>query len=478
MATNVSLRKLLDLKRWEMCAPAPAATGAAHFVISSRHYRQQQLLVQSAALAYLYNPNEDGWCQVPSPGLTGTFGAGACGTAGCWSTGSTVAGSLTATAGSTTGITTNQTLARDLRGYSVQILSGPNAGLVKTIASNTIGANAVITFTVAEVTPFSASTVYRLLTPVWFVLNAGTLAAASFRRYDFATNTWVTLSITGLPATWGTDGRMVGTPSWIDTAFVSFSTGPVTAATGTTLTSGAKTWTVNQWANSQVRIVAGLGAGQIRSITSNTANALTVPAWTTNPDATSTFSIEGNDDYLYLMGNNAVTMYRYSISANTWSTLAPGVARAAAPGLGASGHWIWAQPEADWNNESTILNGRYIYSFQGGAVAAGPLHRYDIAANAWSTVTYSPATETFTTGSKWVYSGGNLYIQKDATGRWFRFNPATHELDGWSTMFYPNGAALLGDTAFDVVYIDGATKIYYIYMILNTSTVMLRQLVI
>jgi hypothetical protein len=365
-----------------------------------------------------------------------------------------------------------------LRGYSVQILSGPNAGLIKTIASNTIGANAVITFTAAEVTPFSASTVYRLLTPVFFVISAGTLAAASFRRYDFATNTWNNLSITGLPATWGTDGRMVGTPSWVDTYFVSFSTGPVTAATGITLTSGAKTWAVNQWANSQVRIVSGLGAGQIRPITSNTATALTVPAWTTNPDATSTFSIEGNDDFLYLLGNNAVTMYRYQISTNTWSTLAPGVARAAAPGLGASGHWIWSQPETDWNNESAILNGRYIYSFQGGAVVAGPLHRYDIAANAWSTVTYAPATETFTTGTKWAYSGGNLYIQKDATGRWFRFNPATSELDGWATMLYPNGAAVLGDTSFDVVYIDGATKIYYIYVILNTSTVMLRQLVI
>jgi hypothetical protein len=51
-------------------------------------------------------------------------------------------------------------------------------------------------------------------------------------------------------------------------------------------------------------------------------------------------------------------------------------------------------------------------------------------------------------------------------------------MDGWNTMLYPNGAAVLGDTAFDVTYKDGATEIDYIYMVLNTSNVMLRQMVI
>ena len=45
-------------------------------------------------------------------------------------------------------------------------------------------------------------------------------------------------------------------------------------------------------------------------------------------------------------------------------------------------------------------------------------------------------------------------------------------------MLYPNGAAVLGVTAFDVTYRDGATEIDYIHMVLNTSTVHLRQMVI
>jgi hypothetical protein len=478
MTTTNGNRKILDLKRWEMLTAAPQATAAAHFIVSSRHYRQQQMLVSANTVAQMYNPSEDGWVNLPSPALAGTFGAGACGVAGSFSTGSTAgASSLTATAGSTTTITTNQTLARDLRGYSVYFVGGTNAGKLKTIASNTIGANAVITFTDAEATAFDNTSQYRLKAPVFFVLGAGTLASGSFKRYDFATNTWVTLVNTGLPASWGTDGRLISTPAWIDAGFKSFATGTATAGASTTLTNSAKSWTTNQWANYQIRISAGTGAGQIRTVASNTGTVITVSsAWTTTPDATSQYSLEGNDDFIYALGNNAVTMYRYSISANTWSTLSPGVARGGAPGLAASGSWIHSVSASDWNNESAILNGRYIYSFRGGAGAL--LDRYDIAANSWAALTYSPAVETFTTGTKWIYSKDAIYAQKDATGRWFRYDIARASMDGWTTMLYPNGAAVLGDTAFDVTYRDGATEIDYMHIVLNTSAVHMRQMVI
>jgi hypothetical protein len=71
-----------------------------------------------------------------------------------------------------------------------------------------------------------------------------------------------------------------------------------------------------------------------------------------------------------------------------------------------------------------------------------------------------------------------LFIQKDATGRWFKFNIDEQSMDGWGTMLYTQGAAVVGDTCFDVTYEDGATQIQYVYMLLNTSTVLLRQMVI
>jgi hypothetical protein len=428
----------------------------------------------------LYNPLEDAWVQIPSGALAGTFAVGACGTS------TSVGPSGTATAGTTSTITTNLTLARDLRGYSIHITGGPNAGATLAISSNTVGTNSVITVPV-QASAFTSSTTFRLLTPRWYVLNAitasGTTTAAVFRFYDFALNTW-TSAETGATdgiapaAVIGTDSKLVATPSWVGSDYEAFATGTATAGGASTLTNSAKTWTTNQWTNYQVRIVSGTGAGQIRTIASNTGTALTTSAaWTTAPDATSVYSIEGNDDLIYYLGSNAVTLFRYSISAGTWTTLSPTAARAAAPGVGMSAHWVYEATDAAWKNESAILNGRYIYSFRGTAGAV--LDRYDIAANTWaSALTYAPSTEVFGAGSKYVYRKDWIYAQKDATGRWFRYNVVTGEQDGWSTMTYTQGAAIAGDTAFDAVYTDGATEIDYVYMVLNTSTVLLRAQVV
>jgi hypothetical protein len=431
--------------------------------------------MSSATVHYLYNPLEDGFTQIPSGALAGTFAAGACGVA------TAVGPSGTATAGTTSTITTGLTLARDLRGYSIHITGGPNAGVTLEIASNTIGANSVITVP-AQASAFSASTTFRLLTPRWYIMNAitasGLTTAGVFRFYDFALNTWTTLSANAPTNVIGTDSKLLSTPSWVGSGYEQFATGTATAGGASTLTNSAKAWTVNQWTNSQVRIVSGTGAGQIRTIASNTATVLTTSAaWTTQPDATSVYSIEGNDDFLYYMGSNNVAIIRYSITSNTWTTLTPASARAAAPAVGMSGHWVFESDDAAWTNENAIQNGRYIYSFRGGA--GSTLDRYDIPGNTWvSGLAYSPATEVFGAGTKYNYDGNFIYIQKDATGRWFRHNVVTGEQDGWMTMTYTQGAAIAGDTCFDARYIDGTTKIIYIYMILNTSNVMLRCMVV
>jgi hypothetical protein len=483
MTTTNGNRKILDQKRWEFGTPAPVVTAAGAFVASARDHRQLQLYVQSNTVAYLFNPAEEGWVQVPNPTLLNAIAAGACGVAGSFSTGiSAGVFYLQATAGTTTSITTNQTLARDLRGYSVHIMGGPNAGKTKVIASNTqTSGTSVITFEGApETNAFTDQTLYRLATPVWYVLTAGTAGSGIFKKYDFATNTWVTLAHTGFAGTIGTDCRLVATPSWIDGGYKTFVTGTATSGGVNLINHTGKNWATNQWANAyQLRITAGTGAGQVRPIASNTATQITVVSggnWTVNPDNTSQYAIEGNDDFLYLIGNNATATYRYSISGNSWSNLSPSPARGAAPGAGMSGHWVWSAAETDWSVENAIINGRRIYSFRGAAGAA--LDYYDIPSNGWVNAVYAPNTEVFGAGTKYIYKGSNLYIQKDATGRWFRHNFVIGEMDGWGTLTYTQGAALVGDTAFDVTYKDGATEITYAYMLLNTSTVMLRQMVI
>jgi hypothetical protein len=478
MPTTNFTKKGLTLKRWEPVQSALANTAAGASVAMANVVKQKALYINTNTTSWLYTPDEDGFVPLASPALAGTFGAGVAAVAGHTSIGaSTALQGLTATGGTTSTIITNQTLAVDLRGYSVHILAGPNAGLTLTIVSNTIGASATITVT-TQASAFTASTVYRLITPVWYVVGAGTTASGSFRKYDWATNTWTTLANTNLPATISTDSSLVATPSWQGSAYVSFATGTATAGAASTLTNSGKAWATNQWANYQLRIVSGTGAGQIRTIASNTGTVITVgTAWTTQPDATSVYSIEGNDDFIYYMGSGVVGLIRYSITSNTWTTLSPAAARAAAPSTGMSGNWVWGVTDSDWTSENAIINGRRIYSFRGGAGAV--LDYYDIAANTWvSGVTYTPNAETFTTGAKYAYYGNFIYIQKDATLRWYRFNVATGEVDGWGAINNVQGAAVVGNTAYIYLYVDGATTIPYVYFIGNTSSIHERQMVI
>jgi hypothetical protein len=475
--TNLN-KKGLNLKRWEPLQSALSATVAGANISMSNVYKQIALYINSNTTSWLYNPEEDGFVPLPSPALATTFGAGVSVCAGHFSIGaSTGLQALTATGGSTSTIITNQTLTRDLRGYSVQIVGGPNAGLTIPIVSNTIGANAVIRVD-TQSSAFTASTTYRLLTPVWYVIGGSTLASGSFKKYDFATNTWTTLTQTGLPASITTDSVLVSTPSYQGSSYVSFVTGTASAGAASTLTNSAKNWATNQWANYQIRITSGTGVGQIRTISSNTSTVITVgTAWATQPSTDSVYSIEGNDDFIYYMGSGVVTLYRYSITSNTWTTLSPTAARSVAPGAGMSGIWAWGVTDSDWNSEDTIINGRRIYSFRGAASSA--LDYYDIALNTWvSTVTYSPQTETFTNGTKYAYYRNFIYIQKDATLRWYRLNLPTSEMYGWTSINNTSGGGVVGNTAYIYLYVDGATIIPYVYFIYNTSTLHDRQMII
>lgn len=74
--------------------------------------------------------------------------------------------------------------------------------------------------------------------------------------------------------------------------------GTATAGTANTLTDSTKAWTTNQLVDADVTIVSGTGQGQQRTISSNTATQLTLSSnWTTNPDATSVYSIGAYNSY-------------------------------------------------------------------------------------------------------------------------------------------------------------------------------------
>lgn len=473
MAIVNNNRAVLNRKEWQMMTPSPIASAAGMFMVSpdSGNF-DDAFLMQSATVHYLYSHSQDAFTQLPSGAFGGTFGAGACGVRHPWSA------TYTASGGTTTTIQValnTHNITGIVIGQTVEFLTaGTNFGVRATITDvyNPGVAGGTITITIGTTlgAAVAASDTFRITSGRYFILCAGTLAATSFRSFDVATRAWTSHTNTGLPASWGTDGELVIAYNYGEY----FEDGTATAGAATTLTDGAKTWTTNQWTNYQVRITGGTGIGQTRAIASNTGTVLTVAAWTTNPDATSTYVIEANQDYIYALGNNAVTMYRYVISTNTWSTLSPSVARTGAPVAGMNASAVGVTGNAGWANTSNIQNGRYIYSFRGGAGAL--LDRYDIALNTWAAITYI-GTETFTTGSSAFVMGEYIYVKKDATNRFFRYSVVDNMMHPFTTNTYTDGAGVLGQKIWVKNYTSAQT-IQWLYSWQNTGTAVHRVMLI
>lgn len=489
MTVTVNLRKMLHRKTPEYMTPlATGNTVAGGFMLSDRDGFLEDndcVYVGGTSSIWNYSGDEDAYMQLPNSGATGTFGAGAAGALRpIFAPGG--ASSSTATAGTTTTLTTSLAFTRNLVGTVLRVIAGTGIGYQGYITKNTLSTNSVITVSPASPVAFDATTVFQVMSgSVWFFCpGAGTVG---FSVYDRATNTWTARSVTNIPTPFGTDAVLVSTAGPTSNAGQGFVNATAVAGASTTLTDLAKTWPVNGWTNSQVRIISGMGVGQIRTIASNTSTVLTVSAaWTVTPDATSVYRIEGNDDFMYLIGNNAVTMYRYSISANAWTVLAPTAARSAPAGAGASLAWIDQVSGAEWTDgtyglhySTTLIRqaGRYLYSLRGGASSA--LDVYDIAANTWiSTVAYGGQMETFTTGTSSVDVSGRIYIQKDATGRVYQFNVAENALKPFAANPVPQGAALAGGKLFITTFSEGATKIRFLYMLSNTRSELVRWMII
>lgn len=494
MTTAVNLRKILDRKQWEPLNPLPASpvAGGICIIATPPNWPTPMALYQfSSATHYLYDIREDAWLQIPS----GTLGAPGNGSCGCFHP---YGPSFTASAGSTTTATSTLTIPGSLAGYKMRCTAGTGVGQEVTIVSNTYGANAVITFATVG-TGFDNTSVFQIMSGRFWFLTA-TSSAVTWKYYDIATNVWVAKSVTSGPSSsWAVDAACIATAGLCCTAAVggfagAIASGTATAGAAATLTNSGKAWATNQWANYQVRIVSGTGAGQIRTVNSNTGTVLTVSAnWGTNPDATSVYVLEGNDDWIWVVGNNAVTMFRYAIngiaglSANaqatgdTWITVAPGGARAAATLNAPSLNWISDSADVTFTIENAILNGRRLYSFRG---SGNVLDVYDIPSNTWALgpITYNRATWAATAGVSYATHKGIIYIQDNGNvpgGFFYRFNPATQNLDPLAKLQYPPVATFVtGQKLFVAAYYDGATEIDWIYAAAPSTLPWFRMLLI
>ena len=105
--------------------------------------------------------------------------------------------------------------------------------------------------------------------------------------YTIVDNVGPTMTVSGVWTYLATDIL-----SYTSFGFAGASQGKATGGTVTTLVNTAGGWTVDQWKGFTVKVLAGTGAGQLATITGNTATTLTFAAMAAAPDATSVYSIQ------------------------------------------------------------------------------------------------------------------------------------------------------------------------------------------
>lgn len=196
------------------------------------------------------------------------------------------------------------------------------------------------------------------------------------------------------------------------------------------------------------------------------ATSLTVSALRVGIPSGATAGYYGN---MYLVGNNATVMYRYNIGANAWYTTSANSGNPAIPavsgavGTGCALKWLPAySPDKLW-------------CLRGGGTAN--VYIYDLVANTWSTETFYPNTETFSTGTCVASRdvGGKqatLLIQKDGTMRIYEGVPYRNTLEPKIRQnFYPDATSVVGDRSCVMTSPDGVD---YYYILLHSSTAFLR----
>ena len=172
-----------------------------------------------------------------------------------------------------------------------------------------------------NVTP-DESSVYQIMTGgIWLLSSAATTPFSSWQYYDILLDTWFTKTPLGpnhITASLATDFAIDRTGE-AGGIFVNGLT--ASSATAKTLVHSGATYEYDRYTNYQLRINSGTGVGQSRRIAAHTADTFYLEhKWDITPDNTSQYSIYGDTDKIWLVGNASAAMYQYSAEKDLWSS--------------------------------------------------------------------------------------------------------------------------------------------------------------
>lgn len=451
---------------------------------------------------------QGGFLQLPNSWAAWAFNAGSCWEAR-WLGAMGGTFDQTATGGGAWFINTNKTIVNDVTGCEVRVISGTGAGYIGQVTRVQMGANSILYLSADQsqnaidgspvANTFDATTVFRIYSESLWFFNAGT-TAVGFSVFDRATSSWTTRAVTGLPTAFGTDGQLVSTPSY-GSSLLTGTIGTWSTTTVFNLANASLSLLTNQYANHQIRFLTGTLKGQIRILSwTAAANVTTATATASAPANGDKYVIEACDDYFYLFGNGAVTLYRNSVSGNTWTTLTPTVARAAAMSTWGTADWLNELPNRTVLNQQVSFDlqangqpllhysttvyrqrGRYIASFRGNGSAV--LDLYDLAANTWiNDVLYWNRNEGISAASCSVDKDWRIYIMNTTTGSINEFDFARMIYLPFIFNAYPQSTAVTGDkmiiTQVSESDTDMTKRVTHLYMMQHSRNEIHRTLLI
>ena len=185
------------------------------------------------------------------------------------------------------------------------------------------------------ITPDATSKFTIMSGGIWLFFSQGN--AYGIQYYDVAADIWYyKTNNAGIISSSAAGGQLINDVAvkQITESAGSWLSSTATSGGNFTLTDSTLTLTTNRYANFLIKITGGTGIGQTRTILAHSATVFTVVrVWDVNPDNTSTYTIYGDYDKIYMVGNASSSMYYYSVEADqlvTGRIYDWGVARGAA----------------------------------------------------------------------------------------------------------------------------------------------------
>ena len=198
-----------------------------------------------------------------------------------------------------------------------------------TFSTYEIAAQTITVDTPFTTTPTTDSRFMIMSGVIWLLSSAASSPFFTWQMYDVLTDVWYQKSMPGSLFASGLSTEIALTPmEEIEAAYISST---ATSATNRRLTDSTLSLTNDQYRNYQIRTTDGTGAGQRRRITSNINNTFEVDSkWSVTPDATTTYEIWPNTDYIYFVGNAQALTLAYDVESDVWVTGPSGDAAIAA----------------------------------------------------------------------------------------------------------------------------------------------------